>query len=239
MKRNALGKLTGSLIEVDSISDEQKEQMFALMECYYQNLSKNKFKSDLVEKEKVILLTETMTGRVCGFSTQQTIELVVSGRPVQVLFSGDTIIDRHYWHSNPLAKIWGQMVLALLESCPNGELYWLLLSKGFRTYRYLPVFFNEFYPRYDKQMPVDLQNIVSAVIEHKGLRAFNPTRCILQAENYSLNGQYAPIEPRRLHDPHVQFFVNSNPGYVKGDELCCIAPIRTDNFRRSAYRVMR
>ena len=39
------------------------------------------------------------------------------------------------WHCHPL-----------IDTHPRAELYWFLLSKGYKTYRYLPLFFHEFHP---------------------------------------------------------------------------------------------
>ena len=32
-----------------------------------------------------------------------------------------------------------------MEGFPHHDLFWFLISKGFRTYRFLPVFFKEFF----------------------------------------------------------------------------------------------
>jgi hypothetical protein len=39
-------------------------------------------------------------------------------------------------------------------------------------------------------------------------------------------------------DPHVRFFVERNPSFARGDELCCLAPMTRENFTRAAYRVI-
>ena len=43
----------------------------------------------------------------------------------------------------------------------------------------------------------------------------------------------------RLHDPHVRFFVERNPGHARGDELCCLAPLTRQNFSATAERLIR
>jgi hypothetical protein len=53
-----------------------------------------------------------------------------------------------------------------------------------------------------------------------------------------LRPHVAQIHQRRLHDPHIGFFVQRNPGHVRGDELCCLAPLTHENFTPAAYRVI-
>jgi hypothetical protein len=239
MKKSLNTGVSGSLIRVENITNYQQEEMYDLMGRYYRNVSKLQFLHDLSEKEKIILLTEHKTGQICGFSTQITFDIPIEEKSVRILFSGDTIIDKRYWHSNPLAKIWGKMAMELLNSSSGYELYWLLLSKGVRTYRYLPVFFHEFYPTPNKSTPEFIRNLIAVAVKYKNMKYFNRKTGILHAEHYSLNTDFAKIEEQRLKDKYINFFVKRNPGYIKGDELCCVAPISKENFRTSAYRVMR
>ncbi|MCP4413738.1 MAG: hypothetical protein GY808_14355 [Gammaproteobacteria bacterium] len=237
MKASSPG-VDGTLIDIDKLSANQLAEMYALMKSYYVNLVEEKFIRDLHEKDQVILLTEQKNGDICGFSTQVSFSLCNTEAPVRILFSGDTIIDQHYWHSNPLARLWGLIAMKMLEEHPDHDLYWLLMSKGFRTYRYLPVFFKQFYPCYNKATPDSILNLVEAIINYKDLTNFDKDTSILYANEYFLQPDFADIEQGRLNNPHIHFFLDRNPGYVQGDELCCIAKISTDNFRRSAYRVM-
>ena len=45
----------------------------------------------------------------------------------------------------------------------GGDLYWLLLTSGFRTYRFLPVFFRSFYPRCDAQTSKTAADLLDAI----------------------------------------------------------------------------
>ena len=68
--------------------------------------------------------------------------------------SGDTIVERTWWGSPALARTWVRAVRQLAPETSR-EVYWLLLTSGFRTYRFLPVFFRNFYPRYDADSAED------------------------------------------------------------------------------------
>jgi hypothetical protein len=43
---------------------------------------------------------------------------------------------------------------------------------------------------------------------------------------------------RARTDQHIQFFIERNPGFARGEELCCLAPLTRENFTRAAYRVI-
>ena len=42
--------------------------------------------------------------------------------------------------------VWGGLALSLIDERPGAELYWFLIAKGYKTYRFLPVFFRSSIP---------------------------------------------------------------------------------------------
>src|SRR5262245_9895912 len=156
-------KLKGLLVPTSAVTDAQLGAMFALMDRHYENVTRAAFTGDLNEKRWVILLLDPQTEEVCGFSTQVLLDATVAGRPIKALFSGDTIVARDRWGDPALAHVWGRLALSLIDSLPDVELYWLLISKGYKTYRFLPLFFREFYPRHDVPTPEWATAVIDAL----------------------------------------------------------------------------
>jgi hypothetical protein len=192
----------------------------------------------LAEKDWVIVVADP-SGQLCGFSTQRVLEVEVAGRLVSALFSGDTIIDRAHWGDQALAHVWGRLALSLIDR-GGADLYWFLISKGYKTYRFLPVFFHEFYPRHDTATPGLARAVLDALAGSRYPEDYDPEKGIIRAtpQQYWLRPDLADVPVERLADPHVRFFLACNPGYRWGDELCCLAPLTRDNFTRAAYRVI-
>ncbi len=232
--------LNGEVVRVADITDCQRSQMFSLMETYYEHMDRSAFELDLDEKHWVILLQDPTHGVVRGFSTQMMLDVSVDGWPVRALFSGDTIIDREHWARNPLAQVWGQFALSLIDADPSAHLYWFLIAKGYKTYRFLPVFFHEFYPRHDGPTPAWASDVIDALGRHKYPTTYYPGAGIVRADHFGcrLRPHVAEITERRLQDPHVRFFSETNPGHACGNELCCIALLTRENFTSAAYRVI-
>jgi len=166
------------------------------------------------------------------------LDFTVDGAPGHALFSGDTIVDRRCWGQNLLAQAWGRLALTLIDEYPGGSLYWFLISKGYKTYRFLPLYFREFYPRFDVATPAWAKAAVEVLARRKYADAFDPVAGIIRAEPGAcrLRDGVAAITPARLRDPHVKFFAERNPGHPRGDELCCIAPLNRQNFTLAARR---
>lgn len=241
-------KLVGRLVPLAEVTPRHRQEMFELMDRHFAGVHRSAFETDLDEKQWVIQVFDPASGKLCGFSTQVVLDAApgsvhsgaADGRPIKALFSGDTIIDRAYWGDPALTRIWGRLALSLIDALPDHDLYWFLISQGYRTYRFLPVFFHEFYPAYGNPTPVWARSVVDALARHKFPRDYDAAAGLIRAgaHQYRLRQHVAEIAPQRLDDPHVRFFIEQNPRHDQGDELCCIAPLTRANFRPAAWRVI-
>jgi hypothetical protein len=233
-------KPSGQLVRAAEITPSQRDEMFTLMQLYYEGIERAAFDADLDEKEWVIRIHDEETHELKGFSTQMLLEVEVSGRPILALFSGDTIVAQDARGERSLFQISGWFVRSLMSTYPAAELYWFLISKGYKTYRFLPLFFHEFYPRYDMPTPPAFAAVLDALGGFKLPTSYDPALGIVKAGPSScrLRPGMADLTAERLRDPHVRFFSQRNPRHALGDELCCIAPLTLANFTPAAYRAM-
>jgi hypothetical protein len=233
-------RLSAHLTSTANVLAAQRDAMFALMQQHYVNVQRDVFDADLAEKPWVILVSDPAEDKLCGFSTQMLLHAKVEGRPVKALFSGDTIIDRKHWGDQALAHVWGRFALSLIDAHPDVELYWFLISKGYKTYRFLPLFFREFYPRRDTPTPVWARTVIDVLGRSRYPDEYEPRTGVIRAGpwQYRLRAGLADVTPERLRDVHVRFFHSANPHHERGDELCCLAPLTRGNFTPMAYRVI-
>lgn len=228
-------RLTSQLLSPAELTPIQRRRMHRLMRMHYAGVTRRSFDRDLAEKRWVLLLSDAR-GQVQGFTTLMLLEVEVAGERVQALFSGDTIIHRAYWGEPTLAQAWAAFALDLAERTP-GPLYWFLISKGYRTYKYLPLYFEDYHPRPDAAPPPRLAAIMAALAERKYPGSYDARRGLIRVPGKDrLRPELAAIEPHRLNDPHVRFFLERNPGYAAGDELVCLAELSRRNFRPHVLR---
>lgn len=214
--------------------------MFRVFSENFNGATMEIFERDLSNKNWVILLSDAETKELEGFSTLALYETEFNNKPISVVYSGDTIIRREYWGTPELPKSW---IHTVLEKSANmvQPLYWLLISSGYKTYRFLTVFYKEFYPRHDKQTPLEMQ----AIMEHLATQRFGAEyHCedgVVRFRDGAtpLRDGIAEVTEERLQDPHVAFYIAKNPGHVNGDELVCITQIHPDNFTPAGRRMAR
>ncbi|MEW6213542.1 MAG: hypothetical protein AB1631_34925, partial [Acidobacteriota bacterium] len=146
--RSNRSKLKAAVAPVPSLAQTDRERMFELMRSYYDWVSREKFLSDLSNKNDVILLRDS-AGRIQGFSTLRIVSLKADGKTLRAVFSGDTVIERAFWGQRVLGKAFLRYLFHQKIRHPFDPLYWLLISKGYKTYLMMANNFSEYYPRYD------------------------------------------------------------------------------------------
>ena len=211
--------------------------MYGLLAASFEGVTRERFEADLAEKPWVLLLEDEQGLR--GFSTLLLYETSLPGEGAcTVIYSGDTIVDPAAWGSAALPRCWIAAVRRLREEHPQGRLWWLLLTSGFRTYRFLPVFWRDFWPRWDAGTPPDIQTRIDTLAEDR-LGGIYRDGIVRFPEPQKLRGELAEVPSGRKLDPHVAFFLERNPGWVDGDELVCLTEIAEDNLTAAGRRMWR
>lgn len=220
-----------------ALAAEDRRELYALLDRHFEGVSPEQFTHDLDEKDWVLRIRRD--GQLVGFTTLQLYRSTAAGPPVNVVYSGDTIVAPEAWGSPVLARAWIALVRALQQAGTPGPWYWLLLSSGFRTYRFLPVFWREFWPRHDAGAPPDAQQLLLALARERFGAAFDAERGVVRFTHpQRLRGALAQVPAGRDDDPHIREFLSRNPGHAQGDELVCLTALHDDNLTAAGRRMV-
>ena len=236
--RNANG-LQSDLVETKQLSAHQTGAMFGLMEQYFEGVDREKFRADLLEKRWAIVLRDPESMAVKGFSTITLMETVVAGQAVKAFYSGDTIIDRACWSPFSLEKEWTPLVFSHVLADPDSLWYWFMVCKGFRTYKYFPVHFHQFYPSPDQPMPAFERQVLEALATSRFGQHYRPESFVISCPaDYRLRPGVGDISSEKSKNRYIHFFETSNPGWLTGEELACLTPLRLDNIKSALRRFL-
>jgi hypothetical protein len=231
--------LHGRLVERDRVDARTQDAMHALLSRHFAGVDRATFDADLAAKTAVILL-EDDDGLLHGFSTLLVSPFAAGDRRLTIVYSGDTIVERPWWGSPALARSWIAGVRRLTAGAAPADVFWLLLTSGFRTYRFLPVFYRAFYPNVDAPTPPGTQQLIDGVARDRFGAGYDATAGVVRLPRPQvLAGALLDVPPGRALDPHVRFFLARNPGYVRGDELVCWTSIADDNLTPAGRRMTR
>jgi len=218
--------------------------MYVLMIKYFNGVQRENFDADLDEKSTILLLRNRLDGSIQGFSTLMRLDVRVDGQAVVGFFSGDTIVERRFWGESLLSRLWAKAVFAEADRIkalkPDLPVYWFLICSGYKTYRFLPVFFRSFYPNPYESTPATEQRVIDVLGNTKFPRGYDAARGIVRIAGASpLRPGIADITKERLRDPIVAFFAARNPDHLLGDELACLASVSRENLTRAGLRMVR
>jgi hypothetical protein len=209
---------------VAKLTEDDRDAMYALMVRYYDGVPREQFEADLAGKQHLIRMLDA-EGGLCGFSTIQLLTVPYAGRELTVVFSGDTVIDRACWGQKALQRAFTRFLLGLRVR-RRGPLYWFLISKGFKTYLLMR---NNLvsYPNHEGPTPPEVQALIDHVSRLKYPEHYDPERGVIAFPEAAgaVRPDFAEVNEADLENPDIRYFVAKNPGYVRGEELCCLAEI--------------
>ncbi len=132
------------LVPREALPVEDALRLHMLMETCCDHVSFERFSEDLERKDWVLLLHDS-SGIIQGFSTLALNPCGLNGSNYDILYSGDTVIHPKHWGGQALVQGFFNTAGSILAN-RRRPLYWYLLTKGHRTYMYLPLFFRQYFP---------------------------------------------------------------------------------------------
>ncbi|MDO4693156.1 MAG: hypothetical protein Q4A62_00805 [Eikenella sp.] len=217
------------------LPESRIDELYALYARYYAGTSPALFRRDLLEKDGVLLLADE-GGAIRGFSTLKVLQAEHQGRPLRALFSGDTVIDHRFWGEQTLPLAWCRLAGRIQAMQPEVPLYWLLIVKGDRTYRYLNVFSKQYYPNRRHATPPDIQALIDGLAAARFGPAYDAARGLVRHPESQGHLKAEWHTGKQDSHPEAAYFRSRNPGHGQGDELVCLTLLAPENLRSFALR---
>jgi hypothetical protein len=224
VSESAPERLTASIVSAANLQTEDRAEMFTLMRKYYDAVTEETFQADLSRKDAVILLRDR--NAIQGFSTLVMLRVTLARKSVYGVFSGDTVIEKRYWGQRALPKAFLRYLFREKLKRPFSPLYWLLISKGYKTYLMMANNFAEHFPRREMEMPPDRKAIAEAFYLKLFPKDYNPATGLIRfpAVACRLKSGVAEISNElTASNPRIAFFEQANPEWRSGVELACLA----------------
>ena len=229
--------MNGRLVRRSDLVPREEEAMFALLAGQFDRVSRERFRRDLDAKGWAILLHDR-DGALRGFSTLDCYESRFRDEPVTVVCSGDTVVDEDAAGGFALSKTWIGAVQLLRRLHPRGPLYWLLIVSGYRTYRFLPVYWKRFHPRHDAHPSSETRDLVDTLATERFGPLYDREGGIVRfPEPQVLRTRFRGVPKAKRADAHVAFFADRNDGHERGDELVCLTELSRDNLTPAGHRM--
>lgn len=241
-KGGIMSKIFSETRKVVDLTPSERSTMLGLLSIEFLGVRREDFDRDLKEKDVVMLLRkETCDGEIVGFSTLMVLDLPIEDRKVKGVFSGDTTVLEEYRSSNGLGVQIGRYFRNTLELYPEHEIFYILISKGWRTYKILPFFFRGFAPKHDLPTSPEDKSVMDAFGMVKYPEDYNSDKGLIMfsKETQRLVPGNVDAIPPSDPDEHTRFFLERNKTYLSGTELVCVARIHESNFAPALVRLLK
>lgn len=224
---------------IELLTDDDRRSMFALLNRCFSGVTLDSFNADLANKTLAIRLHDAQSC-LQGFSTLAFYPAEgPDGVPVTIACSGDTIVAPEAWGDPTLARVWINTVFSWHAIHGRGPLFWLLITSGFRTYRFLPVFFEQFYPHHERPTPAPIAAWMHTLAVDRWGAAYDRASGVVRFDQpQSLREALAHVPDAKARNPHVRHFLSLNPHHAQGDELVSLCRLSRDNLTRAGRRMV-
>lgn len=230
--------LQSDLLPIKDLSDKLKKELFDLYYKYFENVSPEIFFEHISHKDDIILLKDSEENIIRGFSTLKKMVFPFKDKKLPIVFTGDTIIHHKFWGYQELVRRYNIYCGEFASKFPEKGVFWFLITKGYKTYRYLPVFTKKYYPSYKEETPKYKKELIDAIANHLYPKQYDPDTYLISFKDKigNLRQGIGDITDHRLKNPDVKFFHKLNPTHIEGTELCSIAEMNEKNLRSVAKK---
>jgi hypothetical protein len=225
-----------SIIPVRDLAGGMVDRMASLYLDNFDGSSNAIFRDDLADKDEVILLRRD--GELLGFTTLKVFDATWDNRPVRIVYSGDTIVAPRHWGQQALAFAWIGRIGEIKRAAGGLPLYWFLLVKGHRTFKYLPVFGKSFFPHWS-ECRADLKALADQLARAKFAEHYDPASGLVRfpESRGHLKQEIAEPSAEEMKKTSTRFFLEKNPGYRLGHELVCLCELEPGNMKALTARI--
>lgn len=235
---SSMSKIVSTLELVSTTSRTTREACFRLLAKHFAGVTWEQFQNDFLEKKYVAILRRE--GVVVGFSTMVTVPVYDRNHILhQVAFSGDTAVEFDARNSIGFGTALSSFFKENISEYGDGNVWYILISKGWRTYKAMEFMFHSFAPCPTREILTEEKEIVSAFAKMRYPSRFDEEGLVLRS--YSGDQRLSEGSPDLVVPDSMlgNFFVDKNPNFAQGDELICIANISHANFTRAFQRCFR
>ncbi len=215
------------ILSIRRLREDDIRSMFTLMGQYYDNLAEENFRKDLFEKQKVILLLDP-AGNIRGFSTVSQTSMKTAKENFIALYSGDTVLSREFWGNGALAMAFGRYLMEVKIRNPWANVYWFLISKGYKTYLLMTNNFPTHFPRFEMETPLAYKEVMDTFYTGRFGTCYSSSEKLIRFEKNKsscLKSDVAEIAEELRKNPRIAYFERRNPQWDRGVELACVARV--------------
>jgi hypothetical protein len=216
------------IVPVSSIDVRGWDEIWRLTSRFYA-ADRSYVERRLKAVQHLALLRARPGRQLVGMAAIEEDLLTFEGRRTVVTFTSHTVLDPRYRGQNLLQRVGLRRMLRTWLDHPLKRKVWAFDSGSARGYLLLPRNWPVFWPRHDVPTPGWEARFMSEYGSRKYGSSWQGDGIVQRVPQKRLLPLAGPLHGVVLSDPHVQYFLQRNPGHAEGDTLFCMVPLTLGN----------
>jgi hypothetical protein len=218
------------------VTAQMRDELQALAHRYL-DLEGDWFTRRVVDCDRLLVFRERASGRICGTSTLDVVDLEHDARRVRALYTGAVVIASHVRGLRLIERA-GAWCFARFGVATRRKVYWFYECDSYRGYR-LSTRYGRGWPRRDCTPPAFEEGLYARLCRDSYGAQWDPARGVCAAiPGRVLRPSAAAIPVGVSKHPDVAFFVERNPGYAMGEALPVLVPLDAANWLTLAQSML-
>lgn len=224
------GKLTRE--ERQTIS----KKLYAIHEAVFSGLDEEEFDHYVVNspaQDTKLYVYRNKQGEIVGYFGVHRFEKSVKHNPL-IVFRAEVGLLHGYRQSNANLSYWLLEATKFKLLHPNKRVYFLYVPVSPSFYAMVAKHTYQVYPKYNQAIPAHMQALMIQLAQQFGLEQVNEANPLVRRVGWVTKVMPHETEYWRCcSNPHIRFYIDTNPNFTKGCGLLTIIPLTFLNLALS------
>nr|AAU82857.1 conserved hypothetical protein [uncultured archaeon GZfos1D1] len=224
----------------DAARQKLSESLYDVHKRIFKGLDESGFDHYVVNSPanatKIFIYRNKPGKEIIGYFAVHRFEIFINDK-LLVIFRAEAGLVPEYRHKNADISFWLKEAIKFKILYPSKEVYYLVSPINPSVYARLAKYIYKVYPKYNSVIPPDVEKLMMRLAGEFGLEMVDENNPLIRKVGWITQ---ATDEEKTFWqsstDPHVRFYIDSNPDFNKGNGLLTLVPLTFLNLFISFFR---
>ncbi len=224
----------------DAARQKLSESLYDVHKRIFKGLDESEFDHYVVNSPanttKIFIYRNKPGKEIIGYFAVHRFERFINDK-LLVIFRAEAGLVPEYRHKNADISFWFKEAIKFKIFHPSKEVYYLVSPINPSVYARLAKYIYKVYPKYNSVIPSEVEKLMMRLADEFGLEMVDENNPLIRKVGWITQ---ATDEEKAFwqssKNPHLRFYINSNPDFNKGNGLLTFVPLTFLNVFISFFR---
>lgn len=213
----------------DAARQKLSESLYDVHKRIFKGLDESEFDHYVVNSPanatKIFIYRNKPGKEIIGYFAVHRFERFINDK-LLVIFRAEAGLVPEYRHKNADISFWLKEAIKFKILYPSKEVYYLVSPVNPSVYARLAKYIYKVYPKYNSVIPSEVEKLMIRLADEFGLEMVDENNPLIRKVGWITQ---ATDEEKAFwqssKNPHLRFYINSNPNSNKGNGLLTLVPL--------------